>query len=101
MAMEIQSRITKIFIFVIVNIIVILLLYNMPIESNSNICVFKNIVGTECWNCGMTRAFLSIIHLKFDKAMYYNKNVIFVFPLTVLLYLYSWAKFIVKKHSNK
>ena len=45
----------------------------------------------------MTRAFLYILHGKFDIAMSYNKNVIFVFPLTIFMYLYSWYKFIFKK----
>lgn len=101
--MEIQSKIAKIHIFIILNILVLLLLYNIPIYNNplfDNICIFKRIFNTECWNCGMTRAFLYVLHGQFDIAMSYNKNVIFVFPLTIYMYLYSWYKFIFKKQDK-
>lgn len=98
---EMQLQITKkIFIYIIVNVIMIIILYSIPIENNSvleNICIFKHIFGKECWNCGMTRAFLSILHLDFENAMNYNHNAIIVFPFTVLVYGYSWYKYIVKK----
>ena len=100
--MEIQSQTNKIIFFIIGNAIMVLLLYNIPINNNplfDNICVFKKIFGTECWNCGMTRAFLSILHCNFDIAINYNKNVIVIFPFTIIMYLYSWYKFIWKKNS--
>lgn len=54
------------------------------------------ITGKECINCGMTRAFLSVIQLDFQKAIQFNKNIIIVFPLTIVIYLYSWIKYIMK-----
>lgn len=96
--MAIQSQTIKIIMFILVNSIILLTLFYIPINNFSpkDICVFKNLFGVECWNCGMTRAFLSILHLDFDKALDYNKNVIIVFPFTILVYLYSWYKYIVK-----
>lgn len=44
----------------------------------------------------MTRAFLSILHFKFKDAVTYNHKVIIVFPLTVIIYLYTWIKYIKK-----
>ena len=61
-----------------------------------NICLFKLITGKNCFNCGMTRAFLSVLHLNFEQAMEYNRNVVFIFPFTVIVYAYSWIKFILK-----
>lgn len=94
--MEIKSQVTKskIIRFLIFNIILIVILYNIPIENAKNLCIFKMISGKECWNCGMTRAFLSILHFRFRDAISYNYKVIVVFPLTLSLYIYSWIKYI-------
>ena len=96
--MEMLSRVNKIFIFILFNALLILLLYNIPINSEilTKTCVFKNITGRPCFNCGMTRAFLSIIHVKFQQAYEFNHRVIIVFPLSVVVYLYSWIKYITK-----
>ena len=97
--MEIQLKHNKIIICIIFNIILFIILFNIPVNLGilNNICLFKLITGKECWNCGMTRAFLSIMHLDFANALNYNKKVIIVFPLTIILYIYSWYKYIVKK----
>lgn len=99
--MEMQSKIIKIIVALLINIILLFILYNIPVDrlnnSNVSICVFKNIFGVECWNCGMTRAFLSILHLDFYAAFSYNKNVIIIFPLTLFIYVYTWYKVINKK----
>ncbi len=44
----------------------------------------------------MTRAFLSVLHGNIYTALDYNVNVIIVFPLTILIYLYSWYKYIIE-----
>lgn len=98
--MVIKSQTNKITICVLINIALLILLYNIPIEGNpliENLCIFKWIFGKECFNCGMTRSFLSILHGNFDMAMYYNKNSLIVFPFTIIIYLFSWYKFICKK----
>ncbi|CDA16368.1 MAG: DUF2752 domain-containing protein [Clostridia bacterium] len=88
----------KIIIFIIVNLILLLILYNMPMESPiGSICIYKRITGKECFNCGMTRAFLSILHFRFQDAINYNWKVIIIFPYTVIVYLHSWYKYIIKK----
>ena len=96
METETQLQITKkIMGVIVVNILLLLLLYCIPIEGfKFDLCIYKMITGNECFNCGMTRAFLSVLHGKFDLAMNYNKNVIIVFPFTVSLYLYSIYKYI-------
>ena len=62
---------------------------------------FKNITGKDCFNCGMTRAFLSIIHGQFEQAINYNWKVIFVFPYTIFIYAFSWYKYIKKSYVDK
>lgn len=97
--MEIQLKHKKILTCIIFNIIIFIILFSIPAKLGilNNICLFKIITGKECWNCGMTRAFLSIMHLNFKEAFNYNNKVIIVFPLTIILYIYSWYKYIVKK----
>ena len=97
-----MTKKNKIIFFIIFNLVLIILLYLIPIEdSNLSLCLYKAITGKKCYNCGMTRAFLNILHLNFHKAYEYNKNVIVVFPLTVIVYLYSWYKYINKEWRNK
>lgn len=98
-----QSKISRIIIFLIVNITLLLMLYNIPINNNKileNLCIYKNLFKIECLNCGMTRAFLSILHVEYEMAINYNSRCIFIFPVIVLEYLYSWYKFIMRKNNN-
>lgn len=92
----------KITFFIVMNVILLCILYLIPIEkTNIQLCIFKNITGKDCFNCGMTRAFLSILHLNFKEAIEFNKNVVVVFPFTVSLYLYSWYKYINNEKESK
>ena len=89
---------SRIFIFLGINILLLLLLYNLPINDNApSLCIYKRITGKDCFNCGMTRAFLSVLHLNFEQAYNYNPRVIIVFPYTVIFYLYTWWKYMFKK----
>lgn len=94
--MKLKTIKLKIVKCVIFNIVLLIILYNIPIEKANNLCIFKTIIGKECWNCGMTRAFLSILHLQFGNAISYNYKVIIIFPITIVLYTYSWIKYIKK-----
>lgn len=91
----------RIFIFLGINILLLLCLYLLPIETKNSLCIYKNIAGKDCINCGMTRAFLSIIHFNFKQAIEYNWRVIIVFPYVIILYLYSWYKYIFDKKKIK
>ena len=101
--MVMLSNKVKILLFLGVNLIVLILLYNIPTNSEilNNICLIKCFIGKECWNCGMTRAFLSILHFDFKGAYQFNHNVVVVFPLTIGIYLYSWNKYIFKERKKK
>lgn len=78
--MKINSHTYKILLVIILTII----FYLIPIEYLSNkhsICIFQNLFHTNCWGCGTTRAFWSILHLHFYDALEYNQLVIVTFPL--------------------
>ncbi len=92
----------KLILFIIINFILIMVLYNIPIESSmESICIYKRFTGKECFNCGMTRAFLSILHFNFKEAINYNWKVLIVFPYTVIIYIYSWYKYIIKEKNSE
>lgn len=99
--MAMQLRTIRIIIFFIVNIALLYFLYKIPIVNNpilERLCVYKNLLGRECWNCGMTRAYLSILHGEYKMAIEYNWKSIILFPITVLTYLHSWYKYIVENN---
>lgn len=91
--MEMKSQIIK---TLILNVILITILLAVPIEVANDLCLFKKLFGINCWNCGMTRAFLSMLHLDFDSAYKYNNKVFVVFPMTIVIYIYSCFKYIKK-----
>lgn len=101
--MKINNKkiLNRIFICLSINILLLLFLYNLPLETNYSLCLYKNITGKECFNCGMTRAFLSILHLQFNQALDYNWKVVIVFPYTVIIYLIAWYKYIFKRNFSK
>ncbi len=100
--MVMSSKI-KFLIFLGFNLILLILLYNISIDSKilSNICLIKHLTGKNCWNCGMTRAFLSVLHFDFNSAYQFNHNVSIVFPFTIGIYLYSWYKYIFNYRKGK
>lgn len=44
-------------------------------------CMSREIMGIDCPGCGMTRAFISLGHLRFDRAWYFN-------PASFLMYAF-------------
>jgi hypothetical protein len=75
------------------------ILFLVPVdwlEKQPSICLFKCITGRECYGCGMTRAVLSTMHLRFTDAFDYNKLVIIVLPLLV----YIWINYLLKTRTD-
>lgn len=57
-------------------------------------CPIKYLTGISCPGCGMTRAWLSVISLNFDRAFYYH-------PLWIIPLLYVFDYFFIRKINNK
>ena len=85
--MEMKSLVTKV---IICNILLVSVLLLVPVEAAKDLCLFKKIFGINCWNCGMTRALVSVAYLDFYGAWHYNRAVIVVAPLLVWL----WGKWV-------
>ena len=50
-------------------------------------CIFKRIFNIPCISCGLTRAFISIIHLDFISALKYNVLSIPLFIFIIIFYI--------------
>ena len=60
-------------------------------DNGLTLCLIKNLFGSECYGCGITRSIFSILYLDFGSAYEYNKLVFLVFPILV----YLWIRLIV------
>ena len=70
-----------------------LLIYLVPerwIMQGHTLCLVHNLLGVECWGCGMTRALYSVAHLDFAAAWAYHRGVVVVAPVLAWL----WVKWI-------
>ncbi len=61
-------------------------------------CPFKLIFQNPCPFCGMTRAFVSLVHLDFSSAFEYN-GMVWSLPILYLLFLYD-GKIFKNKFAN-
>lgn len=68
------------------------------------ICPSKGLFDIDCYLCGMTRAFISMFHLKINEAISLNPIVIALYPLFVFTAIQDTFIFIkdllLKKESN-
>lgn len=76
----------KNFCILAVLIAFLLIVYAIPVT-----CIFKQVIGISCPSCGMTRAFLSILHFDFYNAFTYN---ILSIPLFIFI-IYSILRLII------
>lgn len=63
-------------------------------ESGHSICLVKNVLGVECFGCGMTRAISYFFHGDLFRAFQCNKAVMLVFPLLCYIFLQQlWSEY--------
>jgi len=71
-------------------ILAVLLLFLLPVgffEKTPPICTYRILTGHECPTCGMTRACCALFHGDLNKAREFNRGVVVVAPLLILLAL--------------
>ncbi len=56
-------------------------------DSGESLCMSKVLLQKECFGCGITRAIQHAIHFDFTRAWHYNKLVVLVLPVFILLWL--------------
>lgn len=55
------------------------------LDKTPAICPFRALTGCPCLGCGMTRAFVNVMHGKLSDAFEHNRLVVIVFPLIFLM----------------
>lgn len=55
------------------------------LNSIPSVCLFKGVFGKSCFGCGITRAISAMVKFHLKEAMGYNKLVVLVFPLLVVI----------------
>lgn len=71
------------------------------IERGPVVCIFKNLIGIECFGCGITRALSSILHGNLVAAVSYNKLVVIVFLLLCFILLKDIVSIFLLKHKQR
>lgn len=65
----------------IIGVIALIIVPTSFFESTRTVCIFKNVFGTNCPGCGMTRAVSSVFHGDLAGAFRSNRLVAIVLPL--------------------
>lgn len=71
-------------------------IYCIPLESwltGRSICLFKFLLGEECWGCGITRAVVLAMRGDFATSLEHHRAVAVVLPIL----LYWWVKLLYKE----
>jgi len=55
------------------------------LDKTPPICPYRALTGCPCLGCGMTRAFVNVMHGRLSVALYHNRLVVIVFPLIFLV----------------
>lgn len=55
------------------------------------VCLSRLLLDAECWGCGMTRALSSLAHGELGRAVEFNRGVIVVAPLLLVVAL-QWIR---------
>jgi hypothetical protein len=67
--------------------IVLLLLPANFFDTGQSICLSVVLFHTKCYGCGITRAVQHLIHFDFETAWQYNKLVVVVVPLLMIVWV--------------
>lgn len=74
----------------------IAIFYIYSLNENTGIpCIFYLLTGYYCSGCGATRAFRSILHLDFYKALRFNSLFTIIFPFALIYFISVFISYIV------
>ena len=68
----------------------LLYLFNPQVEEFFPQCPFHYLTGLDCPGCGTQRAFHSLLHFEFGKALYYNPLFIASIPYLLLGFYFEY-----------
>lgn len=87
----------KFYFYLFLPLLAYILAYILIKYNGTSICLWKNIFHTDCWGCGITRAFFAFCHLDFKSALDYNAKIFIIIPL----FIYVWLSELYKIYKNK
>jgi hypothetical protein len=71
------------FLIVVILTVLFFLIPREYLGEKYPLCLFRLLFKKHCIGCGTTRAFWSVLHLRFRDAFAYNRLVVITFPLCV------------------
>ena len=80
---EHKGRMIRLFVYIALFIVVVCLHPNAL--DNTSFCPLYLLTKTKCIGCGMTRAFVHMLHLDFEGAFAFNRLVVVYFPVVAIL----------------
>lgn len=85
---------------VIFYLFIAIVIYQIPLEwiENRRLCVWYHFFQLDCFGCGFTRAFFSLMNGQLEKAIIYHKMVILV---PVVLAIIGQDLLTIMSHSKK
>lgn len=63
-------------------------------DHGTSICPSQLLLNRDCPGCGLTRAVQHTIHFEFAAAFQFNKLIVVIFPLLVMVYLHVLGRLI-------
>lgn len=65
--------------------------------DHQSLCIIQHIFKTKCLFCGMTRAFIHILHFDLEGAIHFNVLSLIVFPIVSLIVIWDCINMIKSK----
>lgn len=79
-------------VFIVAVPVVLLILPATFFDKGESLCLSKLLLNMECYACGMTRACMHLIHLRFEEAYAYNMISFIVLPLLAVVWVQWFFK---------
>jgi hypothetical protein len=73
------------------------------LEKQPTICLYKLVFGSDCYGCGITRAVVSTIQLRFRDAYEFNKMIVIVFPILAIVWwrvIFELPAFLIQQNNT-
>jgi hypothetical protein len=67
-------------------------------DRGESLCPSQRFLHVSCPGCGLTRAVQHLLHFDFLGAWSFNKLVVIIFPICVMVYIHVFGKLVGKKY---
>ena len=76
----------------IIYLLLLIFIYSVPLEwiDNQRLCIWYHLFNLDCLGCGFTRAFFHFMHAQFYEAFAYNKMILFLPMVWIVIIQDSW-----------